>query len=76
MKTETAIVRIKKDKKGLALLAFLSTLGFVEIEQPAENAFVAGKFKPGEKPSDFAGIWANDERTAESIREQAWARKN
>lgn len=45
-------------KKGLALLAFLSTLGFVEVEQPAESAFVPGKFKPGEKPSDFAGVWA------------------
>lgn len=76
MKTETAVIRIKKDKKGLALLAFLSTLGFVEVEQPAESAFVPGKFKHSEKPSDFAGVWADDERTAESIRKQAWARKS
>ena len=72
MKTETVVVRVKKGK-GSALLAFLSTLDYVEVEKP-ENAFVPGKFRQGEKPSDFAGTWADDERTVENIRKKAWIR--
>ena len=31
--------------------------------------------KPGETPGDFGGIWANDERTMESIRAKAWPKR-
>jgi hypothetical protein len=37
--------------------------------------FTQGNFKAGEKPSDFAGIWANTDITLQSIREKAWKRK-
>ena len=46
---------------------------YLEVEKP-ENAFVPGKFRQGEKPSDFAGTWADDERTVENIRKKAWIR--
>lgn len=28
--------------------------------------------KPGQTPASFGGIWANDERTLQSIRAKAW----
>ena len=31
--------------------------------------------KPGETPAAFGGIWANDERTMESIRAKAWPKR-
>lgn len=31
--------------------------------------------KPGETPTAFGGIWANDERTLESIRAKAWPKR-
>jgi hypothetical protein len=45
-----------------------------EINVQDKPNFVPGIFKEGEKPSDFAGIWANDNRTLQSIREKAWKR--
>lgn len=32
--------------------------------------------KPGDKPSAFGGIWANDERTVASIRAKAWPKRS
>ncbi len=60
-----------------------------EGKPAAEEAFVRGDYKPGEKPSDFAGAWSarNKGKTlaqireevmqdAERIREEAWQRKD
>lgn len=31
--------------------------------------------KPGQTPASFGGIWANDERTLQSIRVKAWTKR-
>ncbi len=47
----------------------------VLLGSPLSGSFEAGSFLPDEKPSAYAGIWENDDRTAEQIREEAWQRK-
>ena len=38
------------------------------------ETFEKGNFSPIDKLSDFAGIWENDDRTAEKLRKEAWQR--
>ncbi len=74
----TLNVRTNKAKK---LTDFLKEIDFVEVQEgnefniPSER-FEAGSFLKGENPSQFAGIWKNDENrlTADEIRKQAWQR--
>jgi hypothetical protein len=39
-----------------------------------KKGFEKGKFKKGDKPSDYAGGWENNPITIEEIRKRAWPR--
>ena len=59
------------------LTEFLKSISYVEVEEapaPPDN-FQPGQFAPGEKPSDFAGIWKGPRRDLREIRAKAWKRK-
>jgi hypothetical protein len=45
------------------------------VATPVQKQPNRGQWKEGEKPSDFTGIWDDDDRTVSSVREQAWGRK-
>ncbi len=50
----------------------------IETELEPSNAIPLlhkSNAKPGETPAAFGGIWANDERTMESIRAKAWPKR-
>ena len=75
----TLNVRKTKAKK---LTEFLKEIDFVKVQE--ENDFnisserlEAGSYIKGENPSQFAGIWKNNDQrlTANEIRQQAWLRK-
>jgi hypothetical protein len=34
------------------------------------------QLNPGDRPANFGGIWANDERTLASIRKKAWPKRS
>lgn len=36
------------------------------------SAITRGNYKAGEKPSDFSGIWKDDDRDIEEMRRKAW----
>jgi hypothetical protein len=38
------------------------------------SGFEQGKYSSETKLSDYAGAWANDDRTAEKLRKDAWQR--
>lgn len=60
-------------KKHKEILSFLESQG-IELHEKIGRV-TKGNFLTNEKPSEFAGIWTNDERTAENIRAKAWQRK-
>jgi len=83
---ETLVVKIKSERAARALADFLKTIEYVEqVEQTpgasADPVLVQGNISRGsyatdEKPSDFAGIWANRKKIdAKKLRQQAWQRK-
>lgn len=59
--------------KRKEILSFLQSQG-VELHEKV-GRITKGNFLAHEKPSDFAGIWTKDERTADNIRAKAWQRK-
>ena len=79
---EVLSITVKTNEAAQSLKAFLRTIDYVEtVNQVSDNAIqpesslTKGQYKASEKPSDFAGIWKNDENrlTADEIRKQAWA---
>ena len=38
----------------------------------SEDAISIGNYHEHEKPSDFAGIWKDDDRSIEEVRRKAW----
>ncbi|MBU6340344.1 MAG: hypothetical protein KGS48_02510, partial [Bacteroidetes bacterium] len=66
---------------------FLKTIDYVEaversetdsteLPDATEDAMVPEEYFPGEKPSDFAGIWKTRKKIdAKKLREKAWRRK-
>lgn len=69
-----------QDSQFKPMFSFLKTLDYVEIEnEPLKKTkklnFEKGNYKLGEKPSDFAGIWENEKRDLNEIREKAWKTK-
>lgn len=59
--------------KRKEIINFLQSQG-VELREKIGRV-TKGNFLANEKPSDFAGIWTKDERTAENISAKAWQRK-
>lgn len=83
---ETLVVKIKSERAARALADFLKTIEYVEqVEQapgassdlvPVQGSISHGSYTTGEKPSDFAGIWAKRKKIdAKKLRQQAWQRK-
>ena len=77
---ETLVVKVKSGKAAQALTDFLQTIDYVENvadtsggTSTPHSALQQGTFSPGEKPSDFAGIWKNRKKVdAKKLRKQAW----
>lgn len=84
---ETLIVKIKSEKAAQRLADFLKTIDYVEAVEQSDtdtaampnapiNGMIRGDYAPGEKPSDFAGIWKSRKKVdAKKLRKQAWQRK-
>ena len=81
---ESLVIKIKSEQAAQRLADFLKTLDYVEaveqrdeeVPQPAEKGLIRGEYAPGEKPSDFAGIWAGRKKVdANKLRQKAWQRK-
>ena len=84
---KTLVVKIKSKQAARRLADFLKTIDYVEaVEQSVEDApdtilsaekgLIRGEYAPGEKPSDFAGIWKNRKKVdAKKLRQKAWLRK-
>lgn len=84
---ETLVVKIKSEQAAQLLADFLKTIDYVEAVEQSDtdtsamphapiNDMVRGNYAPGEKPSDFAGIWKNRKKVdAKKLRKQAWQRK-
>lgn len=82
MSTQTVSIRLNvKKAKAKALTDFLKTVPYVEVEEPTqteatEERFQPGTRQPGEKLTEFAGLWKEHPHlSAQEIREQAWQRK-
>lgn len=60
-------IKIPKEKKKRAI-SFLKGERVIVME----SNITIGRFKPGDKPSDAAGIWARKEITLSDIRKRAW----
>lgn len=84
---ETLVIKIKSEQAAQRLADFLKTIDYVEAveqsdedapeaAQSAEKGLIRGEYAPGEKPSDFAGIWKNRKKVdAKKLRQKAWLRK-
>ena len=73
MKTLTISEKDYEKAKKLLLENGIST----EPESETPVPFLRrGNARPGETPAAFGGIWANDERTMESIRAKAWPKRS
>ncbi len=83
---KTLVVKIKSDQAAQTLANFLKSIDYVEtveqnttddeVEPNTALNMVRGDYKPGEKPSDFAGIWkARKKVDAKKLRKKAWQRK-
>jgi hypothetical protein len=60
----------------------LKEIDFVKVQEEndfniSSERFEAGSYIKGENPSQFVGIWKNNDQrlTANEIRQQAWLRK-
>jgi hypothetical protein len=51
-------------------------IGLVPDETTASPFIRPAKLNPGDRPANFGGIWANDERTLASIRKKAWPKRS
>lgn len=51
-------------------------IGMIPDEAAPLPGIRPAKLNPGDKPANFGGIWANDERTLSSIREKAWPKRS
>lgn len=81
---KTLVIKVKSPQSAKLLVDILRTLDYVDaVEQrdlPSDsephdlpNAMERGYFIPGEKPSDFAGIWKNRKKVdAKKLRKRAW----
>ena len=84
---ETLVVKIKSEQAAQLLADFLKTIDYVEaveqsdtdssdIPHATKNGMIRGDYAPGEKPSDFAGIWKSRKKMdAKKLRQRAWQRK-
>lgn len=75
-------VKIKNAQNAEVLSRFLKSIQYVEDVEIELNSnknesgeFARGNFEPGQKPSDFAGIWQGKKHNAKTLRRKAWARK-
>ena len=84
---KTLVIKINSKQAAKRLADFLKTIDYVEAveqsdedaseaAQSAEKGLIRGESAPGEKPSDFAGIWKNRKKVdAKKLRQKAWQRK-
>lgn len=84
---ETLVIKIKSEQAAQQLADFLKTIDYVEAveqsdvdvaaaTQSTEKSLILGEYAPGEKPSDFAGIWKSRKKLdAQKLRKKAWQRK-
>ena len=84
---ETLVIKIKSEQAAQRLADFLKTIDYVEavvqsdegapeVTQSADNGLIRGEYAPGEKPSDFGGIWKGRKKVdAKKLRQKAWQRK-
>ena len=75
-------LRIKiQDNQYKPLVKFLKTLDYIEIESEKHpklkqpSSIVKGTYKTDEKPSQYAGLWKNEKRDLNVIRQEAWKLK-
>lgn len=81
---KTLIIKVKSPQFAKILANFLRTLDYVDAVEQCDLlpdsvpynlpiAMERGNFAPGEKPSDFAGIWKNRKKVdAKKLRKRAW----
>lgn len=71
-------ITVKVPKSKLSKLKALLKEENIKIKKESKkkeqlpNGFIKGKYKPGDKPGDAAGIWEDDERDENEIRRAAW----
>lgn len=82
----TLIVKIKSRLEAQVLAEFLRTIEYVAsvelstldramFEYGAAKGMVPGDYNPGEKPSDYIGIWKRRKKVdAGKLRKRAWKR--
>ncbi|MGB3849141.1 MAG: hypothetical protein WA958_04190 [Tunicatimonas sp.] len=77
--TSTKIELTFPKKKLRKLKKFLEEEGGEIVAQRKEShmaepkgSITQGSHQTSEKPSDFAGIWKNDDRNIEDMRRRAW----
>ena len=85
---KTLIVKVKSEQAAQILADFLSTIDYVEAVERRDlppvivshellNGMEPGEYAPGEKPSDFAGIWKGRKRVdGGNLRKRAWRREH
>jgi hypothetical protein len=75
LRMEQLIVQVKDKEKAKMLLDLLAALDFVHSVQTCQAAAAA---ESQDEPPDFfalAGLWQDRETSLESIRQQAWPRR-
>jgi len=85
---KTLIVKVKPEQAAQILAEFLNTIDYVEAVERCDsppaiaphgllNGMEPGEYAPGEKPSDFAGIWKGRKRVdGGNLRKRAWRREH